>query len=208
MSVKCIFFQEQSVREVDSGTSAFYDDINSKLWFTYRKNFEVFRGTRMSSDCGWGCMIRSGQMLLANALIHLKLGRHWNWSGPTRSIYIAEDLCDELVHRKIVQMFGDFNNEDVCPLSIQNMMAVAKESLNRKPGDWIGPTTVSHILKKTVDKYSHHPNLKNLKIYVAKDSTVHKGEIYAMCRINDVKANSPSYDSLINLDEYSIIGMI
>ena len=64
-------FQEQSVREVESGTSAFYDDINSRLWFTYRKNFEEFKGTRINSDCGWGCMIRCGQMLLANALIQL-----------------------------------------------------------------------------------------------------------------------------------------
>ena len=66
-----ITFQEQSVREVESGTSAFYDDINSRLWFTYRKNFEEFKGTRINSDCGWGCMIRCGQMLLANALIQL-----------------------------------------------------------------------------------------------------------------------------------------
>ena len=65
------FFQEQSVKEVESGTSAFYDDINSRLWFTYRKNFEEFKGTRINSDCGWGCMIRCGQMLLANALIQL-----------------------------------------------------------------------------------------------------------------------------------------
>merc|ERR1711983_177985 len=114
--------QEQSVREVESGTSAFYDDINSRLWFTYGKNFEEFKGTRINSDCGWGCMIRCGQMLLANALIQLKLGRHWIWSEPTRSIYMAEDLCDELVHRKIIQIFGDYNNEEICPLSIHSMM--------------------------------------------------------------------------------------
>ena len=160
----------------------------------------------MSSDVGWGCMIRSGQMMLANALIQLKLGRHWNWNGPTRSIYMAEDLCDELVHRNIIQIFGDFYNEDTSPLSIQNIMTTAKETMNRKPGDWFGPTTVSHLLKKTFDKYTNnHSVLKNLKIYVAKDSTVYKGDIYAMCRIKQNAKACPSYDSLINLDEYSII---
>ena len=160
----------------------------------------------MSSDVGWGCMIRSGQMMLANALIQLKLGRHWNWNGPTRSIYIAEDLCDELVHRNIIQIFGDFYNEDISPLSIQNIMTTAKESMNSKPGDWFGPTTVSHLLKKTFDKYrNNHSVLKSWKIYVAKDSTVYKGDIYNMCRIKQNAKACPSYDSLINLDEYSII---
>ena len=160
----------------------------------------------MSSDVGWGCMIRSGQMMLANALIQLKLGRHWNWNGPTRSIYMAEDLCDELVHRNIIQIFGDFYNEDTSPLSIQNIMTTAKESMNRKPGDWFGPTTVSHLLKKTFDKYSNnHSVLKNLQIYVAKDSTVYKRDIYSMCKIKQNAKACPSYDSLINFDEYSII---
>ena len=88
-----ITFQEQSVREVESGTSAFYDDINSRLWFTYRKNFEEFKGTRINSDCGWGCMIRCGQMLLANALIQLVIYENFR---QIKISLISRNFCVKL----------------------------------------------------------------------------------------------------------------
>lgn len=76
---------------------AFLDDVESKLWLTYRSDFpEIPQSTDpqamtsmsfsqrlkmmankggFSSDTGWGCMIRSGQSLLANTLLMLELGR-------------------------------------------------------------------------------------------------------------------------------------
>lgn len=76
----------------------FLDDFESRFWMTYRSDFEPIPSssdpgasttltlpmrirTRLggqssfSSDIGWGCMIRSGQSLLANALSMLRLGR-------------------------------------------------------------------------------------------------------------------------------------
>ncbi|KAK4694906.1 hypothetical protein P7C71_g2747, partial [Lecanoromycetidae sp. Uapishka_2] len=71
----------------------FLDDCESRLWFTYRSNFPAIKKsseasmtlsvrlrslsdqTGFTSDTGWGCMIRSGQSLLANALMILRLGR-------------------------------------------------------------------------------------------------------------------------------------
>ncbi|KAL8971213.1 MAG: hypothetical protein Q9183_001161 [Haloplaca sp. 2 TL-2023] len=76
----------------------FLDDFESRLWFTYRSGFPAIRRSDapksaasmtfavrlrsqlvdhggFSSDTGWGCMIRSGQSLLANALVTLRLGR-------------------------------------------------------------------------------------------------------------------------------------
>uniref|UniRef100_A0A8B9KDU0 Cysteine protease n=1 Tax=Astyanax mexicanus TaxID=7994 RepID=A0A8B9KDU0_ASTMX len=50
-------------------------DITSRMWFTYRKNFQPIGGTGPTSDTGWGCMLRCGQMILAEALIRTHLGR-------------------------------------------------------------------------------------------------------------------------------------
>ena len=82
----------------------FLDDFESRIWMTYRTDFIPIPrplggnkglpfsspvaalqyagkllsgqgGEGFSSDVGWGCMIRSAQSVLANALIALHLGR-------------------------------------------------------------------------------------------------------------------------------------
>ena len=76
----------------------FLNDFESRLWFTYRSHFPPIEKSTASSasssltiavrlrnqlvdqggftsDAGFGCMIRSGQCLLANAISILRLGR-------------------------------------------------------------------------------------------------------------------------------------
>jgi len=50
------------------------NDIQSRLWFTYRKGFVQIGNTNFTSDRGWGCMLRCGQMVIGQALIFLHLG--------------------------------------------------------------------------------------------------------------------------------------
>lgn len=47
----------------------FLDDVYSNLlWFTYRRDFSEILEWECTNDIGWGCMHRTGQMLLARAL--------------------------------------------------------------------------------------------------------------------------------------------
>lgn len=75
----------------------FLDDFESRIWMTYRSDFAPIaksadnaaglsfitnlrsqmpnQAAGFTSDSGWGCMIRSGQCVLANTLLELQLGR-------------------------------------------------------------------------------------------------------------------------------------
>lgn len=59
--------------KISAGANEFLASFSSLFWFSYRNRFPVLPNSTLSSDMGWGCMIRTGQMMLANAILKLVL---------------------------------------------------------------------------------------------------------------------------------------
>ncbi|XP_011169131.1 cysteine protease ATG4D [Solenopsis invicta] len=151
----------------------FKRDFMSRLWLTYRREFPILNGSTFTTDCGWGCMLRSGQMMLAQALVCHFLGREWRWR--------PEQLTDESSHRMIIKWFGDQLTPE-SPFSIHKLVVLGA-STGKRAGDWYGPSSVAHLLCQAMERASEDPNskLNQLAVYVAQDCAVYMQDVENVC---------------------------
>ncbi|XP_041277500.1 cysteine protease ATG4C [Onychostruthus taczanowskii] len=75
--------------EISGNVEEFRKDFISRIWLTYREEFPQIKGSALTTDCGWGCTLRTGQMLLAQGLMLHFLGRAWVWPEA-----LDMDSCD------------------------------------------------------------------------------------------------------------------
>ncbi len=52
----------------DGETEEFVSHFRLLFWATYRRGMPALGPAGLTSDAGWGCMVRSAQMLVAHAL--------------------------------------------------------------------------------------------------------------------------------------------
>uniref|UniRef100_A0A8C6E5E9 Cysteine protease n=1 Tax=Moschus moschiferus TaxID=68415 RepID=A0A8C6E5E9_MOSMO len=162
--------------------SKLLSDVSARLWFTYRRKFSPIGGTGPSSDAGWGCMLRCGQMMLAQALICRHLGRDWNWEKHKEQ---------PKEYQRILQCFLD--RKDCC-YSIHQMAQMGVGE-GKSIGEWFGPNTVAQVLKKLAlfDEWN------SLAVYVSMDNTVVIEDIKKMCRTLSLSADTPAERPLESL---------
>eukprot|EP01126_Amoeba_proteus_P034080 TRINITY_DN337_c0_g1_i12.p1 TRINITY_DN337_c0_g1~~TRINITY_DN337_c0_g1_i12.p1 ORF type:complete len:342 (+),score=34.00 TRINITY_DN337_c0_g1_i12:143-1168(+) len=152
--------------------------ISRLIWFSYRRGFEPIQGhtingllelvlalpylpeimsKSLTSDAGWGCQLRTGQMLLASALL--------------RESFSEDDWENGNPH-KYSQVLRRFNDCFESVYSIHNI-AIQGVDLGKSVGQWFGPGTISTALKQL----GNNDNFLPLKIYTATNCLIDSVEI-------------------------------
>lgn len=153
--------------------SSFLDDFESRIWMTYRSGFTAIQKSQdpkatatmsfrvrmqnlaspgFTSDTGFGCMIRSGQCILANALQILRLGRDWRW----------QDHTTDATHCAILSLFAD---DARAPFSIHRFVEHGAAVCGKYPGEWFGPSAAARCIQDLANKHRE----AGLKVYVSGD---------------------------------------
>ncbi|KAJ6792722.1 cysteine protease ATG4B-like [Iris pallida] len=141
--------ESQSGANNGNGVPAFLQDFSSRIWITYRKGFDAISNSKFTSDVNWGCMIRSSQMLVAQALLFHHLGRAWR--KPSLTPYEREYI-------QILHLFGD---SEACAFSIHNLIR-AGSAYGLTAGSWLGPYAVCRTWETLARANREHdePNIR------------------------------------------------
>ncbi|TDZ28264.1 Cysteine protease ATG4 [Colletotrichum trifolii] len=138
---------------------AFLDDFESRFWMTYRAEFmsiarsddprassalslsmriksQLVDQNGFTSDSGWGCMIRSGQSLLANAMSMIDLGRDWRRGDSPEK------------ERSLLSLFAD---DPRAPYSIHQFVQHGAVACGKYPGEWFGPSATARCIQALVN---------------------------------------------------------
>ncbi|XP_063682985.1 cysteine protease ATG4B-like [Bolinopsis microptera] len=139
----------------------FERDVESFLWFSYRRNFRAIGGTAYTSDRGWGCMLRCIQMLYSHTLIRHNFSRDWRWTKCSTYNSILRDFLDD-------------------PNGLYSIQQIAKAgcSAGKDVGTWFGPNTAAQSIRILTE---FHKEL-NLTVQVVMDNFMCIEDIKFYCK--------------------------
>ncbi|KAL9052320.1 MAG: hypothetical protein Q9162_005464 [Coniocarpon cinnabarinum] len=191
-------FDGDGGRSAQTWPSDFLDDFESRIWLTYRSGFppiprsadpkatsHMSFSVRMKSlaahegfksDTGWGCMIRSGQCLLANALVLLRFGRDWRREP------------NDPREPDVLRLFAD---DPGAPFSIHSFVQHGAAACGTFPGQWFGPSATAKCIEALVSRHQE----VGLRAYVTGDGP----EVYERTMFEIAKADKDVFNPTLLL---------
>jgi hypothetical protein len=125
--------------DVTTANTALHTAMDRLPWLTYRSGFEALTESNpITSDKGWGCAVRSAQMLTANSLVMAK---------------------GEQSRSEVVSLFVDSFE---APLSLHKVVDIGlRDRFISKLGDWFGPSSATGIMARL----SRHVDLDGIGVH-------------------------------------------
>lgn len=124
----------------------------------------LFNNQNFTTDVGWGCMIRTSQMLLANAFQLLLLGRDFTYADGS-----------DKKHSEIIDMFTD---ETKAPFSLHNFVKAASDlPLKVKPGEWFGPNAASISIKRLCKSHFDESPSPQFNVIISESCDIYDDKI-------------------------------
>lgn len=136
-------------------------------YFSYRNKISVPLANFADNDIGWGCMIRTGQMMLCQALtqaLSQQLSQTSNYKNKNKD--------------EIISLFFDYPEADFSIHKITDCGA----RYHIPVGKWFNPTGLGYTLKELV---SQSPTVSpHLRIVIARDGAIYEDEIMEVLNNN------------------------
>ncbi|KAJ2121374.1 Cysteine protease atg4 [Coemansia sp. RSA 720] len=146
------------------------DDFTRLIWCTYRSQYAPIAQSQFTTDAGWGCMLRAGQTLMAQALQLHALGRDWTFSWTSSD---SEQVKRRQLYTKVVgEFFDDYDPRS--SFSIQRMAALGQQFEGKDIGEWFGPYGTARILRGLARQANH-----DVTVYTTTDGVVYLADVCA-----------------------------
>jgi len=184
-----------------------YDKTSTHLiWFTYRHDFREIAPYGYTSDAGWGCMLRSAQMLLCYTLQCHQVAT--SSSNSNNNNHSDMDSTNPIWKYFIDQPTNSQQGDGW--FSIHNMVAVGMK-YNQLPGEWYSPGIACHIVRDLVRQQhqlpqhtTNTPATKLLRVYIAQEGTVYQDRIHHFMTSSSSTTKKPTASSHSSSTENAI----
>jgi hypothetical protein len=125
---------------------------------------DLSKNRTLTSDTGWGCMLRSSQMLLAETIRRILYDEILKESKTSK-------LFENSILNKRKEIITDFFDSEKYAFSFHQMVKIGSK-YGKDPESWYGPTTSCYVLRDLVEN-----SKLSLKIIVTEQGQIYKDSL-------------------------------